>query len=347
MIDLWTYLAKSDKPIVMYGMGNGADKILAVCERYGIKVLDFFASDEFVRGHDFHGKRVLKFSEIKEKYRDFIILLSFGTNRPDVLCRIYEMASEYEMYAPDLPLFGDKLFNLEFYEENRARIEGAKKLLCDAISESIYKNIIDYKLTGRIDLLKKSFIEKKEVFSTLLRPAEYKTYVDLGAYNADTIRELIGFGAHPEKIIAFEPDEKSFKKLAAFAGDQNGVELYNVAAWDSECKISFQGGGSRSSQVTPKGQKQISALPLDKISSAHYADFIKYDVEGSEIRALAGSAEIIRKRHPDLLVSVYHKSEDLFEIIHYVNSLYSGYKLYLRRFEYVPAWDLCLIATDK
>ena len=27
--DLWQYLAESDKPIVMYGMGNGADKILA------------------------------------------------------------------------------------------------------------------------------------------------------------------------------------------------------------------------------------------------------------------------------------------------------------------------------
>ena len=28
--DLWQYLSETDKPIVMYGMGNGADKILAV-----------------------------------------------------------------------------------------------------------------------------------------------------------------------------------------------------------------------------------------------------------------------------------------------------------------------------
>ena len=35
--DLWTYLAsQKEKSIVMYGMGNGADKILAVCEKYGI-----------------------------------------------------------------------------------------------------------------------------------------------------------------------------------------------------------------------------------------------------------------------------------------------------------------------
>ena len=46
--DLWQYLAATDKPIVMYGMGNGADKILAVCDRFGITVRDFFASDGFV-----------------------------------------------------------------------------------------------------------------------------------------------------------------------------------------------------------------------------------------------------------------------------------------------------------
>ena len=66
--DLWRYLAdQKEKAIVMYGMGNGADKILAVCERYGIEVSDFFASDGFVRGHSFHGKRVLSYSEAKEK----------------------------------------------------------------------------------------------------------------------------------------------------------------------------------------------------------------------------------------------------------------------------------------
>ena len=55
--DLWEYLAATDKTVVMYGMGNGADKILAVCAEKGIVVSDFFASDGFVRGHFFHGKR--------------------------------------------------------------------------------------------------------------------------------------------------------------------------------------------------------------------------------------------------------------------------------------------------
>ena len=41
--DLWTHLKETDKPILMYGMGNGADKILAVCEKYGIEISALFA----------------------------------------------------------------------------------------------------------------------------------------------------------------------------------------------------------------------------------------------------------------------------------------------------------------
>ena len=36
--DLWRYLQSSDKPILMYGMGNGADKILNVCQKYNIEI---------------------------------------------------------------------------------------------------------------------------------------------------------------------------------------------------------------------------------------------------------------------------------------------------------------------
>ena len=40
--DLWERLAQADKPVVLYGMGNGADKILAVLERCGVEAADFF-----------------------------------------------------------------------------------------------------------------------------------------------------------------------------------------------------------------------------------------------------------------------------------------------------------------
>ena len=58
----WEQLQKTNKPVVMYGMGNGADHILRHLDRMGVSVCEFFASDSFVRGHSFHGKRVKKLS---------------------------------------------------------------------------------------------------------------------------------------------------------------------------------------------------------------------------------------------------------------------------------------------
>lgn len=350
MSDLWTYLAQGNKPIVMYGMGNGADKILGVCESFNITVSDFFASDGFVRGQSFHGKMVLSFSEIKEKYKDFIILLAFGSNRPEVLSAIYDMYEKYEMYAPDVPLFGDNLFNRAFCEKNAEKIAKAQSLLADDLSKLIFENTILYKLSGKISYLRNSFSKRDEVFSSLLAPKEYKTYVDLGAYDGDTIKELISYGCAPQKIVALEPDRKNFKKLCTLfrdsLSDMSGVELYRFAAWSEECELYFNCEGNRNSGVSQKGET-VRALALDKIPSAYSADYIKYDVEGSELQALAGSANIIKERQPDLYISLYHRSEDIFELVHYVKNLNEKYKLYIRHFEYVPAWDLCLIATVR
>ena len=53
--NIWDTLRESDLPIVLYGMGNGADQIFSVLEKYQIKVSAIFASDGFVRGHSFRG----------------------------------------------------------------------------------------------------------------------------------------------------------------------------------------------------------------------------------------------------------------------------------------------------
>ena len=46
---VWTRLQAEARPIVLYGMGDGADKILDRFETLGITAAGVFASDEFVR----------------------------------------------------------------------------------------------------------------------------------------------------------------------------------------------------------------------------------------------------------------------------------------------------------
>ena len=61
---VWDQLKKETRPIALYGMGDGAEKILRVCAQRDIPIAGIFASDEFVRGHSFAGYQVKKRSEL-------------------------------------------------------------------------------------------------------------------------------------------------------------------------------------------------------------------------------------------------------------------------------------------
>ena len=349
--DLWHYLAESDKKIVMYGMGNGADKILAVCERYGIEISDFFASDGFVRGHSFHGKTVLSYSAVKEKYgkENIIVLLSFGSSLPDVLGLIKKVDSECETYAPDVPVCDGEIFNLEFFEAHKAEIERAYSLLCDDTSRKIYENVILYKLTGKLCYLFDAETEKDESYA-LLSAESFISAADLGAYNGDTVRELMLYSPKIEKIHAFEPDARNFRKLCAYCESFEGATKLmpiNAAVWCEDTTLTFGGEGNRNSGVfaprkTAKSV-EVEARSLDSVLGAERVDYIKYDVEGAEKEAIEGSQSTILSHRPALLVSAYHKSEDIFALPLQINALRPDYKLYYRRYPYIPAWDLNLI----
>ncbi|MBQ7294023.1 MAG: FkbM family methyltransferase [Clostridia bacterium] len=347
-IDLWNYLQSTKKPILMYGMGNGADKILKVCDSYGIEISDFFASDGFVRGHSFHGKVVLSYSQAKEKYNDFIVLLSFASSLPDVLENIKKIAAETELYAPDVPVFGDNLFNMEFFTNHKNYFEKAYSLLEDERSKFVYENIINYKLSGKIDYLFACDDDEDAVTKELLKPCEIKNYADLGAYNGDTVRKLMMHTSTLEKVVAFEPDRRNFRKLSEWAESVEVPQIfpYKLGAWSHKDKLFFDASGNRNANIVDDGKKatETDVDALDNIVGNAYPDYIKYDVEGSEYEALMGTRNTIANHSPKLLVSVYHRSEDLYKLPLLVKELNADYRLYLRKLRYIPAWDLNLYA---
>ncbi|MBQ5725376.1 MAG: hypothetical protein IIV80_04405 [Clostridia bacterium] len=220
--DLWEYLseaAASGRSILLYGMGNGADKILAVCAARGIPVADFFASDGFVRGHSFHGRTVLSFAEACQRYdpETMIVLLSFASSRPEVLDIIARVAATVETYVPDVPVVGQELFNRAFFEANRESIRAARALLSDEESRRVYDGILSYKLTGQLDVLRSTESNPTEELAALLPAESFRTVLDLGAYNGDSIRALRPLAPQLSHVIAMEPDRRNHRKLKAYA----------------------------------------------------------------------------------------------------------------------------------
>jgi len=58
-------------------------------------------------------------------------------------------------------------------------------------------------------------------------------------------------------------------------------------------------------------------------------DFIKMDIEGSELDALEGAAETIRRFRPKLAISIYHRRTDFRDIPLYIHSLEPAYRFHV------------------
>lgn len=355
--DLWKRLKETKKVILLYGMGNGADKILDVCAAKGITVAGVFASDGFARGHLFHGMPVRTWQEVKDTYgaQNVVVLLAFGTSRPEVLENILRIRSEAELYAPDVPAFGDGLFDRAFYRAHADELQAARSLFCDAASVRIFDAVLRYKLTGDVGYLLEAESDPAEIRETILSPARIRVAADLGAYNGDTVRELIEYAPSLSCVYAMEPDARNFQKLSAYAAAETRVKVVpvHVGAWSESTTLLFDKSGNRNASMgvnrshtldaRPAKLVEVAAEPLDRVLNGARVDYVKYDVEGSEYQALLGSQETIRASYPTLLVSLYHRNEDIFALPLAIRSLFPDYRrFYLRRMRGVPAWDLNL-----
>lgn len=351
--DMWDELRAESRPVVIYGMGNGADKLIEKFELLGIRYSDIFASDGFVRGHSFRGVRVKSFAEIRETYSDFVIVLSFGSNRGEVIDMLSEIDAQYDMYVPDMPVAGvEEFFDREFYNSNYNEIVRAYESLADEDSKRAYASIINFKLFGRLKYLEGAYSDVAEMYS-LMPAADVRTVIDAGAYNGDTAREMKSYFPNLKTVYALEPDKRNFKKLAKYseAECEISVVAINSAAWsEDECGVFFQ-SGNRNSTISAtvsyeNEEARVSLLKIDSVTNEK-TDYIKYDVEGAEREALAGSHAVISSYRPTLLVSLYHRSRDLFELVNMLAEKYLGYKLYIRRLRCLPAWEINLVMVPE
>lgn len=350
--DVWECLQNEARPLLVWGMGNGADKLLRVFGERDITVSDFVASDGFVRGQSFHGRRVLSFVEAREKYASPVVVMAFGTSRPDVLAYAGEIAGEFPLLIPDLPVAGETLFDAAYYAANYEALCAVRDLFADETSRSLFAALVIGKLTGDYKVLMDAWTDPAET-AELLDIKTIKTYIDVGAYRGDTLTELVGLGAPLVRAICVEPDIKNFRKLEQMAAALAplAVTCIQAAAWDREGTGCFFGSGNRNASLCNASfENRPADIPLvriDTLAEGLAPDYIKYDTEGAEEPGLLGAALTIRRARPRLRVAAYHRTEDLIRLPNMLAELYPGASLFLRRKRCLPAWETDIIVLPK
>ncbi len=347
---VWERLARTCKTIMLYGMGLGADKILNELDARGVRVAGVFASDAFVRGHSFHGMRVRRLCEIEREYGDFLIAVAFATRLPEPMEQIRALSRRYELVAPHVPVAGEELVDFAFLARHEREIMAAYGLLADEQSRRVFAAVLNGRLGGGIDGILAAATPKEEAYR-LIRPSRGDSYLDLGAYDGDTLREVMEqAGGELRRAVAVEPAPKNYCKLKTFTDTLSGdVAALHAGVWKADGEMAFSPRAGRNSALSRRGEIRIPVRSIDSIAHGERFTLIKLDVEGAEGAALEGGREQLARYAPRLIVSAYHRSADTFSLVNLIHAINPAYRIWLRQHPYIPAWDtnLCAIAEGE
>ena len=354
-------MADCPLPLVMYGTGDGAEKITKVLRSFGREMAMYFSSDDFARGERiFMDKPVVTYSDVCRKFDDFAVVLGFGTARPEVLWNIRRIASERKLFVPDIPPVSDisnietkiqnEIFLLNTDKEIMREVKAAGRLFCDKRSRHLYSALLEFRVTGDISCLDGTATD--DLYLPLYHSSvRYETAADLGADRGESTLEMLARFPMLERVLALEPDENNLRRIGKLIPTERRIEAYNVAAADSSYVFTMMQdgsrGGSSSRDPNPKRKavpRNVRAVSLDELLDNKGCELIHIDVEGMEREAILGAKDTISFFRPDMMVSVYHRWRDLWELPLMLHKLMPEKRLHLVRPDALPPWDIMCIA---
>lgn len=164
--------------------------------------------------------------------------------------------------------------------------------------------------------------------------------IDAGGCFGDTALYFANEVGSDGKVFTFEfvPDNIKILKrnVSLNSSVQNVVQIIENPLWETSDKpVYFKNNGpaSRLGFEPFEGYESIiKTISIDDFvdkEKIDKIDFIKMDIEGSELSALKGSINTIKKFKPRLAISIYHSLNDFVDIIEYLDKNVPQYQFYL------------------
>lgn len=303
-----------------------------------------FYDSLFALGYEYSFARL---DEICDNFPETDTLIIFGTGKDGVYtCKTLEQ-SKYRNY------------NIMFCNGRRTvtnTIRGKKVIsLCELLTE--YRNSVviissrKYASAIYAQLVDNGFPMTKvlqngvygvpcgNAYFDFFHPMDHEVFLDAGAMDGKT-SYLFGQWCRGtyDKIFAIEvnPNQLQICRQNAERWGLKNFQLIDQGVWSSKTTLRLNSDGAAGVHIDQEGDCNIEVDRIDNIVGGERVTFIKMDIEGSELEALIGAEETIRKWTPRLAICVYHRPEDIIDIPTYIHQVCPEYKFALRH--YTNSW---------
>lgn len=254
------------------------------------------------------------------------------------------------IYMPILRRSLIELYSPNFLDKYRCELEKVYSFLSDDESRKIFASRIKSIMLGTIGYIRQS--KYTQYCHPQTMPQQGDVILDGGVSGNISVEErfakLVGDEGH---IYAFEPEPNMYFQAEEKAKKIKNVTLFPFGLSNKIEKVNFisKGPGSHITDTQTDETFICQMTTVDAIVSQYNIkkiDMIKLDVEGSEKKSLFGALKTMEKHRPKLLVSLYHKHNDMFELPLFINALDLDYKFYMGHHSPI-LWETVLYAVPN
>jgi FkbM family methyltransferase len=220
--------------------------------------------------------------------------------------------------------------------ENEMHWSSLMGKLVDKQSITVFNDLVRYRLSADpVYMANYSTRFSDQYFEDFLT-LNNEVFVDAGGFDGDTTEEFCKRYPTYKKVILFEPSDINMIKAKIRLAKHRDIEFIPQGISDVCGSLSFNSEAGSASSFSSEGSCSIEVTTLDSTVNEKVT-FIKMDLEGWELKALAGCRRHILEDHPKLAISVYHNASDFWRIPELILSMREDYEIYIRH--YTEGWS--------
>ena len=343
--EIFDAIKAAPAPVVLWGAGELSWYITSYLRSHGIDPICMCDNNPDKHGTVHLGLPVCSYEALKEKLAPqggkYHIIVSTGPQYKDAI--FSQLAAAHEKnpiwYLRGYEVCGEKI-TYQYVCQHLGQFEEAYSSLHDEFSKKVFINVLNAKLSGNFSLYSEVMSTTEYFDDEIIKLKNNEVFLDVGAYKGKDIVEFVRrTKGKYDSIIALEPDKKTLPILQKTV-DCHGikdVEVHVKGAWNKRAFLHFDDGREGSSRVSETAgvafpSTSIEVDTIENVLQERRVTYISMDIEGAEHNAILGAEQAIKEWRPKIAVCVYHKREDLFDLLLLLKTFVPEYQFYLRHY---------------
>lgn len=340
-------LKKYEVPIYIYGNGLMADLLYRYLSDNNVKTKGFVVDNNY----NINGRGISKSTLLSNDNEYNLVVgnkFSFLRKKEDILkewknCRdVFYFSDFHETGVVEA-------MSEDFYKNYKDEFNKVYNALNDEISKKSMQAYLNEKIYKTYKKIQPFYVKGQYLYNELpWRLTKHEVFLDCGAFTGDSAEEFICNVKEYERIICCEPDKENYKLLCNNIKDKGWEKVETYCKGLGECKKEkfFVVKNNMMSNVSDNGNHKIEIDTIDSLFDDKNVSIIKMDIEGEEMNALRGARKVLVNNRPLLMICIYHKRDDIFNVYNFINDNVKGYNFYFRCHQPYPI-DAVLYAVPK